>query len=110
MQTTNPPRSSPPAAARLVPNLLRRAPVSERPHVALSLLLISLLIASGCIRAKRTPNLERVFAQARLRTGKRPLIVVPGVLGSQLINYETGEVVWPSAFRSSADGLSLPVS
>src|SRR3954468_5983686 len=109
MQTTNPPRSLPPAV-RLSPTLLRRAPASERPHVALSLLLISLLIASGCIRAKRTPNLERVFAQARLRTGKRPLIVVPGVLGSQLINYETGEVVWPSAFRSSEDGLSLPVS
>lgn len=56
------------------------------------------------------PNLDRVFAEARQRTGKRPLIVVPGVLGSQLVNYETGEVVWPSAFRSSDDGLSLPVS
>jgi pimeloyl-ACP methyl ester carboxylesterase len=56
------------------------------------------------------PNLDRVFAEARSRTGKRPLIVIPGILGSQLINYETGEVVWPSAFRSSADGLSLPIS
>ncbi|HEX8890189.1 MAG TPA: hypothetical protein VF779_13615 [Pyrinomonadaceae bacterium] len=55
------------------------------------------------------PNLERVFAEARQRTGKRPLIIVPGVLGSQLVNYETGEVVWPSAFRASQD-LGLPIS
>jgi pimeloyl-ACP methyl ester carboxylesterase len=74
------------------------------------LLLTFLLPLAGCISARRKPNLERIFREARARTGKRPLIVIPGVLGSQLINYETGEVVWPSAFRSSDDGLSLPVS
>jgi pimeloyl-ACP methyl ester carboxylesterase len=76
-----------------------------------SLLITFFLPLSGCIGARRSkPNLERIFADARARTGKRPLIVIPGVLGSQLVNYETGEVVWPSAFRSSDDGLSLPVS
>jgi pimeloyl-ACP methyl ester carboxylesterase len=65
---------------------------------------------TGCLAPRGKPNLERIFAEARNRTGKRPLIVIPGVLGSQLVNYETGEVVWPSAFRSSDDGLSLPVS
>lgn len=65
---------------------------------------------AGCIFPRRTPNLQRIFADARARTGKRPLIVIPGVLGSQLINEKTGEVVWPSAFRSSDDGLSLPIS
>ncbi|MDQ3818183.1 MAG: hypothetical protein M3362_10875, partial [Acidobacteriota bacterium] len=42
--------------------------------------------------------------------GKPPLIVIPGILGSQLVNSKTGEVVWPSAFRSNDDGLSLPIS
>ncbi len=51
-----------------------------------------LCLPAGC-GARRTPNLERIFAEARGRTGKRPLIVIPGVLGSQLINYETGEIV-----------------
>jgi pimeloyl-ACP methyl ester carboxylesterase len=75
------------------------------------LVLTFFLPLSGCISgARRKPNLERIFMEARTRTGKRPLIVIPGVLGSQLVNYETGEVVWPSAFRSSDDGLSLPVS
>jgi pimeloyl-ACP methyl ester carboxylesterase len=75
------------------------------------LLVIALLLPlSGCISARRKPNLERIFRDARARAGKRPLIIIPGVLGSQLVNYETGEVVWPSAFRSSDDGLSLPVT
>ena len=60
--------------------------------------------------ARRTPNLGRIFAEARERTGKRPIIVIPGILGSQLVNEETGEVAWPSAFRASDDGLSLPVT
>jgi pimeloyl-ACP methyl ester carboxylesterase len=75
-----------------------------------SLLITFFLPLSGCISARRKPNLERIFRDSRTQTGKRPLIVIPGVLGSQLVNYETGEVVWPSAFRSSDDGLSLPVT
>ncbi|MCA1594315.1 MAG: hypothetical protein LC754_17150 [Acidobacteria bacterium] len=69
-------------------------------------LIISL---TGC-GARRTPDLERIFASARAREGKRPIIVIPGILGSQIVNRRTGEVVWPSAFRSDADGLDLPVT
>lgn len=53
--------------------------------------------------------MERIFAVARARTGKPPLIVIPGILGTELINEETGEKVWPSIFRSSDDGLDLPI-
>ncbi|HEX8845192.1 MAG TPA: hypothetical protein VF791_11140 [Pyrinomonadaceae bacterium] len=95
---------------RLLPSAFCFLPAAFRLRVALSLLLIFAPLLSGCYSARRTPNLERIFAAARERKGKRPLIVIPGVLGSQLVNYETGEIVWPSAFRSSDDGLSLPVS
>ncbi len=77
--------------------------------------LIVLIIAqavfiSGC-GARRTPDLERIFAGARERKGKRPIIVIPGVLGSQMVNQKTGEIVWPSILRSSGgDDLALPVS
>jgi len=74
----------------------------------LALVLLVLPTSSACISAKRTPNLERIFREARTRTGKRPLIVIPGTLGSQLINSKTGEIVWPSLFRSSED--VLPIS
>ncbi|HEV2800434.1 MAG TPA: hypothetical protein VGW12_08055 [Pyrinomonadaceae bacterium] len=74
------------------------------------LLIIALaMIIPGC-GARRTPDLERIFASARARKDKTPVIVIPGILGSQLMNRRTREVVWPSAFRSSTDGLSLPVT
>jgi pimeloyl-ACP methyl ester carboxylesterase len=74
--------------------------------------LITLVVAlatAGC-GARRTPNLTRVFAGARELKGKRPVIVIPGVLGSRIVNRRTGEVVWPSVFRSDVDGLSLPTT
>jgi pimeloyl-ACP methyl ester carboxylesterase len=62
---------------------------------------------SACISARRTPNLENIFATARARTGKRPVIVIPGILGTELMNPKTGETVWPSAFRTSQEGLPI---
>ena len=66
------------------------------------------LVSAGCISARQTPNLEQIFASARARTGKPPVIVIPGILGTELINSKTGETVWPSAFRTSHD--VLPIS
>ncbi|MDQ3908566.1 MAG: hypothetical protein M3268_09520 [Acidobacteriota bacterium] len=60
--------------------------------------------------ARRAPDLARIFERAKVRRGKPPLIVVPGILGSQLRNRQTGEIVWPSAIRSDVDGLSLPTT
>ncbi|HMF54811.1 MAG TPA: hypothetical protein VK619_00505 [Pyrinomonadaceae bacterium] len=105
MHKQNPPPNH--SSFVLSPLLFGRACASAR--VRASLLLFILLFIPAC-GARRTPNLERIFAQARTQKGKRPIIVIPGILGSQLVNSETGEVVWPSAFRSSEDGLALPVS
>jgi pimeloyl-ACP methyl ester carboxylesterase len=77
-------------------------------HSSLITLLIALAMGSAGCGARRTPDLERIFAPARARKDKTPVIVIPGILGSQLMNRRTREVVWPSAFRSSTDGLSLP--
>ena len=72
----------------------------------LSLLALS-LVSNSCISAHRTPDLEQIFASARAHTNKRPVIVIPGILVSELINSKTGETVWPSAFRTSNDVLPL---
>jgi pimeloyl-ACP methyl ester carboxylesterase len=56
------------------------------------------------------PNLDAIFAQSKLRKGKRPVIIIPGILGSELINSETKERVWINLSNGKADGLSLPVS
>ncbi len=73
-------------------------------------LVCSALILSGCVSPKRTPNLARIFAAARAKTGKPPVIVIPGMLGSQLINSKTGVVEWPSVFRTSKNDAILPIS
>jgi pimeloyl-ACP methyl ester carboxylesterase len=35
------------------------------------------------------------------------VIVIPGILGTELINKKTNETVWPSAFRTSQEGLPM---
>jgi hypothetical protein len=72
-------------------------------------LLMCFTVMQGC-GARRTPNLERIFAEAKVRKGKRPIIVIPGILGSQLVNQETGVIAWPAAFRISDNDLRLPIS
>jgi len=79
-------------------------------HLSLITLAVAQAMTSAGCGARRTPNLARIFESARERRGKRPLIVIPGILGSRIINRGTGEVVWPSAFRSDVDGLSLPAT
>lgn len=110
MQSTNLLRRMPLIGFRVPSSIFRRIAVPTRLRVFLALALALAFALSGCITPRSKPNLERIFAEARARTGKRPLIVIPGILGSQLVNQKTGEIVWPSAFRSSDDGLSLPVS
>jgi pimeloyl-ACP methyl ester carboxylesterase len=85
---------------------LNRSAVAHSRHIVFILIAVS-LVSSACISARRTPNLEHIFATARARTGKRPVIVIPGILGTELINSRTNETVWPSAFRTSQEGLPI---
>ena len=79
---------------------------TNRTHLIFGVLILS-VVATGCISARKTPNLEQIFANARASTGKRPVIVIPGILGSELINSRTGKKVWPSAFRTEHEGLPI---
>jgi len=66
--------------------------------------------STGCGGSHRVPDLAQVFASARTRTGKRPIILVPGILNLKLVNSKTHETVWPAAFRSDNDELDLPIT
>jgi pimeloyl-ACP methyl ester carboxylesterase len=79
---------------------------TNKPHLIFGVLILS-VITTGCISARKTPNLENIFETARATRNKRPVIVIPGILGSELINPKTGERVWPSAFRTSQEGLPI---
>ncbi len=47
------------------------------------------------------------FGQA---TGKNPVIIIPGVSGSKLVNPKTGRTVWFSIRRDKDDDLRLPMT
>jgi pimeloyl-ACP methyl ester carboxylesterase len=81
----------------------------NRHYSFIVIALCFVFLLQGCA-AKRTPNLERIFADVRVRQGKAPLIVLPGALGSELINAKTGKIVWPAVFRTTDDELGLPIS
>jgi pimeloyl-ACP methyl ester carboxylesterase len=81
----------------------------QRAISHLSLVIVFCLLFASC-GARRTPDLARIFAPAREQKNKRPIIVIPGILGSELINKQTKAVVWYARNNSIGDGISLPIS
>lgn len=70
-------------------------------------------LSNGCaILQSSKPNLPRIYngAVTPRPTGKNPVIVIPGVLGSRLVNRTTGEVAWPKFTGTSSDLLALPIT
>lgn len=51
-----------------------------------------------------------VQAQTTPVKGKNPIIIIPGLTGSELINSKTKEVVWFKPTRSKDDDVRLPIS
>lgn len=50
------------------------------------------------------------FGQTATSRGKSPIIIIPGLTGSELINSKTGEMVWFKIGRSKDDDVRLPMS
>jgi pimeloyl-ACP methyl ester carboxylesterase len=90
-------------------SLRLRVPALKKPVLIAFALTLSILFA-GCAGGKKVPNLDAIFAQSKLRKGKRPVIIIPGILGSELVNSETKERVWINLSAAKTDGLSLPIS
>lgn len=44
------------------------------------------------------------------KKGRLPVIIIPGLIGSELVNKETGDKVWFDLLRAKDDDLRLPVS
>jgi len=44
------------------------------------------------------------------KIGRLPVIIIPGLIGSELVNKNTGEKVWFDLIRSGDDNLRLPIS
>lgn len=59
------------------------------------ILIISILISSCGVEYK-PPNLGTLYSRSAQSTdlNRNPVIVIPGILGSKLINKTTGQIVW----------------
>jgi pimeloyl-ACP methyl ester carboxylesterase len=79
--------------------------------VAVILLVIASAVAlTGCQKPAIRSNLPQIYTPPAARQkGKPPIIFIPGILGSRLVNRRTGETVWPD-LRVDADAVALPIS
>lgn len=69
--------------------------------VAFITLSVLLLLSPGAVFAQETTPVT---------TGKAPIIIIPGVAGSELVNSKNQELVWFKPTRSKDDDLRLPIS
>lgn len=75
------------------------------------LLLVGLLMA-GCGTTR--PDLSRLYGDAAREPKSNPVIVIPGVMGSRLVDTESGEEIWPGSLLDLVTGsnferLALPL-
>jgi len=65
------------------------------------------LLLAGCASAPEQPDLQSIYREVARASepGEHPLITVPGLLGSRLVEPESGAVVWGGGARTglSAD-------
>ena len=73
----------------------------RRRHVLASALLLLLVVPSlmlqGCVRKRlRGPDLGEIYDDAAQYHGNgfNPIIVIPGIMGSKLVDVETKTIVW----------------
>lgn len=63
-----------------------------------------------CLAAFAQTALPQAPAAPAVLTGKDPIIVIPGITGSELINRNTGRAAWFKTTRAKDDDVRLPMS
>ncbi|HEX2489693.1 MAG TPA: hypothetical protein VHR27_09825 [Blastocatellia bacterium] len=80
------------------------------PAAVILLVIAAAVSLTGCRRPALQPNLPQIYSPpAAPGSGKPPVIFIPGMLGSRLVNRRTGEVVWPD-LRVDGEAIALPIS
>lgn len=74
--------------------------------------VIKLLFLLSILFVSNAPlNAQQVApVTAEAKTGKAPLIIIPGLTGSELVNEKTDSLVWFLRTRAKDDDLRLPIS
>ncbi|MGE0130697.1 MAG: esterase/lipase family protein [Blastocatellales bacterium] len=77
-----------------------------------ALALLALIATNACLLKASKPDLPRIFPSPQItkQTGKPPIIIIPGITGSELVNQKTGEKLWPELFPKDKEALALPIT
>lgn len=67
-------------------------------------------LKSSAFRALRIAAALFALSFSLWAQGKAPVILIPGLTGSELIDKETGERIWIRAFKSKNEDLRLPLN
>lgn len=83
---------------------------SNRPFFGRAILALTILLtlASGCLEQHQPADVASIYRNAAKTDSphRRPVIVIPGILGSNLIQKETGRIVWGAFGGEYADPLT----
>src|SRR5262249_15393252 len=92
--------------------LFLRPSVSPSLRLLRILLPLSLIATNACLLKASKPNLPAIFPTPVVakQTGKPPIIIIPGITGSELVNRTTGEKLWPDLFPENKEVLALPIA
>ncbi|MCE2943170.1 MAG: hypothetical protein LW828_00380 [Xanthomonadaceae bacterium] len=73
------------------------------PRSGLAPLLLLLLVAllAGCATS-RGPDLAALYARAATSPSQPPVVVIPGLMGSTLVDERSGEEIWPGSLPALA--------
>ncbi len=85
---------------------------AKKPKYLLFLLLVlfSAESAADVVIERKDPAKDEDNPVQQQKKGRLPVIIIPGLTGSELINQKTGETAWFSIARQKDDDLRLPVS
>ena len=71
--------------------------------------LLLLLLLTGCLATLTTPDFGSFYdpAAAERHPDRNPVIVIPGFLGSRLVDADSGKVVWGEVGGEYADPVAM---
>ncbi|MCG8458191.1 MAG: hypothetical protein MI919_18080, partial [Holophagales bacterium] len=74
-------------------------------QVLLALSVLGLFVTAGCRSPMRPPDLRGIYDRAAKlhHVDRNPVVVVPGILGTRLVDTDSGRVVWGAFGGGSAD-------
>ena len=75
-------------------------PPAPRIALRLALALFALLLAACA--ARQGPDLDALYARAAQDPRQPPVIVIPGLMGSRLVDSGSGEELWPGSLSTMA--------